>query len=146
MRFSSTIVARMADLGWSQRDLAQRLGVTQARVSEIVQAPDLMESTFARCCDVLGLELDTFQIWRPAPPLSAHERDRVWLASDRCAETGADDLAERLAYFAALEDIGGDRAPFDEVMKRAQKHLYAERIRRAGFDPAMVLGASWAKW
>lgn len=145
MRFSSTIVARMADLGWSQRDLAQRLGVTQARVSEIAQAPDLMESTFLRCCDVLGLDLDTFQVWRPAPPLSAHERDRVWLVSDRCAETGADELAEQLANFASMVDIGGDHASFDEVMRQAQRHLYAERIRRAGFDPAMVLGASWLK-
>lgn len=112
--------------------------------AHILTAGDMLESTFLRSCDVLGLDVDTVQIARPAPPLSSREHDAIRDAIDRCDELGLPFSRELEAYLA-MHDIGEDRTSFDELMAKAQKHIYAERIRRSGFDPDLVLGSAWHK-
>lgn len=47
--------------GWTQAQLAERSGLTQAAVSRIESRPDTQTATVRRVCGPLGLDLELVQ-------------------------------------------------------------------------------------
>lgn len=71
--FTNDVARRMAEQGVSQSDLARRLGVSRARVSQLLQhrsSPTLR--TMVEVADALGCEVALSVSHRGAPVMPAH--------------------------------------------------------------------------
>ncbi|WAL63758.1 helix-turn-helix transcriptional regulator [Amycolatopsis cynarae] len=96
---SKAINERVAELGWKQRELAERSGVSQAIVREI-QHHTVERRRSARTLEALSLALG----WHPGH-LAAVLRGRKPLAP---GETGDEVIDEITARLSGIEDRLGD--------------------------------------
>lgn len=62
------IQRRLDDLGWTKSDLARRLKVTPARITNLLTQGNMTEGTALKVFTVLGLRLEAVETSRPSPP------------------------------------------------------------------------------
>jgi len=143
--FATMLRSRMAELRWSQLDLAKAYGCDRQRIKMLLRQKNMTEAVFLKCCNLLGVEVELWRHSRPLPPLTATER-RVALKAADAAERygdafGAKALRELLAE--KPDGIGLDRESFDCAMRRVQKSIVQGKVRARGYDPKVVLDERW---
>ena len=96
--WKAALKARLEELGWSYTDLAEKIGISRAAVSHIVNSG--MASSHVEAIEraVGGLNKKAEQAWKAAEVAAAKEK----LAKSPAAPRPAADVAELLSYFQEL--------------------------------------------
>ena len=141
-RFARIIRDRLADLQWSQVDLARQYGCSPDRIRRLLMQTQITEGTFLRLLDAVGLELDVLQVDRPAPPPSFSELEAARKSVRLCGELGESQAATELDALLANRWLPS-RQEFDQAMEAAQRGIVRGKTRLKGWDPDKVLDPEW---
>ena len=96
--WKAALKARLEELGWSYTDLAEKVGISRAAVSHIVNSGLASSHVEAIERAVGGLNKKAEQAWKAAEVAAAKEK----LAKSPAAPRPAADVAELLSYFQEL--------------------------------------------
>lgn len=96
--WKAALKARLEELDWSYTDLAEKIGVSRAAVSHIVNTGLASSHVDAIEHAVGGLKKKAEQAWKAAEVAAAKEK----LAKPPAAPRPAADVAELLSYFQEL--------------------------------------------
>jgi transcriptional regulator with XRE-family HTH domain len=96
--WKAALKARLEELGWSYTELAEKIGISRAAVSHIVNSGLASSHVEAIERAVGGLKKKAEQAWKAAEVAAAKEK----LAKSPAAPRPAADVAELLSYFQEL--------------------------------------------